>query len=57
MITMYGILILLKDHEFVMPGAYNNKSSLQKESDIADLLIDKLTPEDDDMVIIGNKPA
>src|ERR671931_1950493 len=32
--------LLYKDRKFVMPGAYN-EDSLQKESDIANLLIDK----------------
>ena len=47
--------LLYKDHKFVMPGAYyNNKNSLQIESSIASLLIDKLKPEDDDVIIIGS---
>ena len=44
--------LLYKDHKFVMPGAYyNNKNSLQIESSIASLLIDKLKPEDNDVII------
>ena len=46
--------LLYKEHKFVMPGAYNNKDSLQKESYIANLLIDKLKPEDNDVIIIGS---
>jgi hypothetical protein len=46
--------LLYKDHKFVMPGAYNSKYSLQKESDIANLLIGKLKPEDNDVLIIGS---
>ena len=45
--------LLYKDHKFVMPNAYN-EDSLQKESDIANLLIDKLKPEENDMIIIGS---
>jgi hypothetical protein len=44
--------LLYKDHKFVMPGAYyNNEDSLQIESSIASLLIDKLKPEDNDVII------
>jgi hypothetical protein len=46
--------LLYKDHKFVMPGAYNSKDSLKKESDIANLLINKLKPEDNDVIIIGS---
>jgi predicted transcriptional regulator len=46
--------LLYKDRKFVMPGAYNSKDILQKESDIANLLIDKLKPEENDMIIIGS---
>src|SRR5919198_4888125 len=47
--------LLYKDRKFVMPGAYNNnKDSLQIESSIASLLIDKLKPEDNDVIIIGS---
>jgi hypothetical protein len=48
--------LLYKDHKFVMPAAYNNdnKNSLQIESHIADLLIDKLTPQENDVIIIGS---
>ena len=45
--------LLYKDHKFVMPNAYN-EDSLQKESDIANLLIDKLKPEENDVIIIGS---
>jgi hypothetical protein len=46
--------LLYKDHKFVMPGAYNSKNSLKKELDIANLLIGKLKPEDNDVIIIGS---
>src|ERR687888_910668 len=47
--------LLYKEHKFVMPGAYNNnKDFLQKESHITNLLIDKLKPEDNDVIIIGS---
>jgi hypothetical protein len=34
-----------------MPGAYNSKDSLQTEPHIAKLLIDKLKPEENNMII------
>jgi hypothetical protein len=47
--------LLCKDHKFIMPGAYNNnKDSLQIEPLITSLLIDKLKPEDNDVIIIGS---
>jgi hypothetical protein len=47
--------LLYKDHKFVMPGACNNnKNSLQIEPHIANLLIDKLKPEENDVIIIGS---
>ena len=45
--------LLYKDYKFVMPGAYN-EDSLQKESDIANLLIDKLKPKENDVIIVGS---
>jgi hypothetical protein len=48
--------LLYNDRKFVMPGAYNNnnKDSLEIEPHIANLLIDKLKPEDNDVIIIGS---
>jgi hypothetical protein len=47
--------LLYKDRKFVMPGAYNNnKNSLQIESHVANLLVDKLKPEENDVIIIGS---
>lgn len=46
--------LLYKDNKFVMPGAYNDKDFLQREVYIANLLIDKLNPEENDVVIIGS---
>ncbi|HJT48878.1 MAG TPA: DUF4443 domain-containing protein [Nitrososphaeraceae archaeon] len=46
--------LLYKDRKFIMPGAYDNKNSLQKEPHIVNLLIEKLKPVDDDVVIIGS---
>ena len=46
--------LLYKDRKFIMPGAYDNKNSLQKEPHIVKLLINKLKPEDDDVIIIGS---
>ncbi len=46
--------LLYKDNKFVMPGAYNDKDFLQRETYIANLLIDKLNPEENDVVIIGS---
>ena len=46
--------LLYKDHKFIMPGTYDNKNSLQKEPHIVNLLIDKLKPTDDDVMIIGS---
>ncbi|HYZ49273.1 MAG TPA: DUF4443 domain-containing protein, partial [Nitrososphaeraceae archaeon] len=46
--------LLYKDRKFIMPGTYDNKNSLQKEPHIVNLLIDKLKPTDDDVMIIGS---
>ena len=46
--------LLYKDRKFIMPGAYDNKNSLQKEPHVVKLLINKLKPEDDDAIIIGS---
>jgi hypothetical protein len=46
--------LLYKDRKFIMPGSYNNKDSLHKEPHIATLLIDKLKPEENDIIIIGS---
>jgi hypothetical protein len=46
--------LLYKDHKFIMPGAYDNKNSLQKEQHVVNLLIDKLKPAEDDVIIIGS---
>ena len=38
-----------------MPGSYNNnKDSLHNEPHITNLLINKLMPEDNDIIIIGS---
>jgi hypothetical protein len=46
--------LLYKDRKFIMPGAYDDKNSLQKEPHVVKLLINKLKPEDDDAIIIGS---
>jgi hypothetical protein len=48
--------LLYKDYKFIMPGAYNNnnKNSLQIEPHVANLLTDKLRPEENDAIIIGS---
>jgi hypothetical protein len=46
--------LLYKDRKFIMPGAYDSKNSLQKEPHVVKLLINKLKPEDDDVIIIGS---
>jgi predicted transcriptional regulator len=46
--------LLYKDHKFIMPGSHNNKDSLHNEPHIANLLINKLMPEDSDVIIIGS---
>ena len=46
--------LLYKDRKFIMPGAYDNKNSLQKEPHVVNLLIDKLKPADDEVIIIGS---
>ena len=46
--------LLYKDHRFVMPGSYTSKDPSQIEQGIAILLINKLKPEDSDVVIIGS---
>jgi hypothetical protein len=44
--------LLFKDDKFVIPST--NYDSLRKESHIAELLIEKLNPEDGDVIIIGS---
>jgi hypothetical protein len=44
--------LLFKDNKFVMPGT--NYNSLTKEPYTAKLLIEKLKPEDGDVIIIGS---
>jgi hypothetical protein len=47
--------LLYKDNKFVMPGVYsNNRDPLQIERHISKLLIDKLKPEDGDVIILGS---
>lgn len=51
--------LLYREHKFVMPAAYNNNNNsnndfLQIEPHIVNLLIDKLKPEDNDVIIIGS---
>jgi hypothetical protein len=48
--------LLYKDHKFIMPGSHknNNKDSLYNEPHIDNLLINKLMPEDNDIIIIGS---
>jgi hypothetical protein len=45
--------LLCKDHRFTMPGS-SSKDSLQIEPNIAKLLVNKLMPEDNDVIIIGS---
>jgi phosphoglycolate phosphatase-like HAD superfamily hydrolase len=44
--------LLFKENKFVIPGT--NYNSLTKEPRIAKLLIEKLNPEDGDVIIIGS---
>ena len=53
--------MIYKDNKIIMPGAYgnnnnnnNNNNSLQEEPHVINLLIDKLNPEENDVIIIGS---
>lgn len=46
--------LYFRDSKFVMPMDSDEHDSLEKESNIRKLLIEKLKPEEDDVVIIGS---
>jgi hypothetical protein len=49
--------MIYKDNKIIMPGAYSNNNSnnfLQEEPDITTLLVDKLKPHENDVIIIGS---
>jgi hypothetical protein len=48
--------LIYKDNKITMPGAYNNNNNnfLQDEPHVVNLLIDKLKPEENDVIIIGS---
>ena len=46
--------LLFKHNKFVIPSTNNYYDSLEKEPHIAKLLIEKLQPEDGDVIIIGS---
>jgi uncharacterized protein DUF4443/transcription factor-like protein len=50
--------MIYKDNKISMPGAYgsnnNNNNFLQEEPHVTNLLIDKLKPEENDVIIIGS---
>lgn len=48
--------IIYKDNKIIMPGAYsnNNNNFLQEEPRVSNLLIDKLKPKENDVMIIGS---
>jgi hypothetical protein len=49
--------MIYSDNKIIMPGAYgnnNNNNSLQEEPHVINLLIDRLKPEDNDVIIIGS---
>ena len=49
--------MIYRDNKIIMPGAYsinNNNNSLQEEPHVTNLLIDKLKPEENDVIIIGS---
>ena len=46
--------LLFKDNKFVIPSTNNYYDSLEKEPHIAKLLIEKLQPEEGDVIIIGS---
>jgi hypothetical protein len=45
--------LIYKDNKITMPGAYNN-NSLQEEPHVTSSLIDKLKPQENDVIIIGS---
>ena len=48
--------MVYKDNKITMPGAYsnNNNNFLQEEPNVTNLLIDKLKPKENDVIIIGS---
>jgi predicted transcriptional regulator len=48
--------MIYKDNKIIMPGAYsnNNNNFLQEEPHVSNLLIDKLKPKENDVIIIGS---
>ena len=47
--------LIYKDNKITMPGAYNNNNNfIQKEPHVTNLLIDKLKPQENDVIIIGS---
>ena len=48
--------MIYRDNKIIMPGAYSNINNnfLQKEPHVTNLLIDKLKPEENDVIIIGS---
>jgi hypothetical protein len=47
--------LIYKDNKIFMPAVYNNNNNfLQDEPHVADILINKLKPEENDVIIIGS---
>ncbi|MFL6366219.1 MAG: DUF4443 domain-containing protein [Nitrososphaeraceae archaeon] len=48
--------MIYKDNKITMPGVYsnNNNNLLQEEQHVTNLLIDKLKPKENDVIIIGS---
>jgi hypothetical protein len=47
--------LIYKDNKITMPGAYNNNNNfLQEEPHVTSSLIDKLKPQENDVIIIGS---
>jgi predicted transcriptional regulator len=48
--------MIYKDNKIIMPGAYsnNNNNFLQEEPHVSNLLIDKLQPKENDVIVIGS---
>ena len=48
--------MIYRDNKIMMPRAYgnNNNNFLQEEPHVTNLLIDKLKPEENDVIIIGS---
>jgi hypothetical protein len=46
--------LLFRENKFVMPASSSGQDTLRKEQNIRAILIDKLKPQQEDVIIIGS---